>query len=122
MSRHFLHDAAPPTMNAWDTAEFRSLGFPALSCDGIPDARRKKMDNSIVGRVVAVLGELTLPTTDVTPDTTFDSMEIDSLLLEELALRLQKTFGIEIEMGELVPEQTIAEAAAVLASKGVTVV
>ncbi|WP_327285447.1 acyl carrier protein [Streptomyces sp. NBC_01205] len=79
------------------------------------------MDNSTVSRVVTVLGELDVPTADVTPDTTFEAMEIDSLLLEELALRLQKTFGVEIEMGELVPEQTVAEAAAVIASKGVTV-
>ncbi|MFH0180582.1 phosphopantetheine-binding protein [Streptomyces cacaoi] len=79
------------------------------------------MDNSIVSRIVVVLAELDVSTADVTPDTTFDAMEIDSLLLEELALRLQKTFGIEIEMGELVPEQTVAEAAAVLASKGVAV-
>ncbi|WP_030153716.1 acyl carrier protein [Streptomyces sp. NRRL S-244] len=79
------------------------------------------MDVSIVTRVITVLGELDVPTADVTPDTTFEAMEIDSLLLEELALRLQKTFGVEIEMGELVPEQTVAEAAAVIASKGVTV-
>ncbi|MFE5540221.1 acyl carrier protein [Streptomyces sp. NPDC056492] len=79
------------------------------------------MDVSIVSRIVVVLGELDVPTADVAPDTTFEAMEIDSLLLEELALRLQKTFGVEIEMGELVPEQTVAEAAAVIASKGVTV-
>ncbi|GHE31378.1 MULTISPECIES: acyl carrier protein [Streptomyces] len=79
------------------------------------------MDVSIVSRIVVVLGELDVPTADVTPDTTFEAMEIDSLLLEELALRLQKTFGVEIEMGELVPEQTVAEAAAVIASKSVTV-
>ncbi|MFF4098238.1 phosphopantetheine-binding protein [Streptomyces sp. NPDC001903] len=79
------------------------------------------MDVSIVSRVITVLGELDVQTADVTPDTTFEAMEIDSLLLEELALRLQKTFGVEIEMGELVPEQTVAEAAAVIAAKGVTV-
>jgi len=79
------------------------------------------MGNSIASRIVVVLAELTVPTADVTPDTTFEAMEIDSLLLEELALRLQKSFGVDIEMGELVPEQTVAEAAAVLASKGVTV-
>ncbi|WP_243793863.1 acyl carrier protein [Saccharopolyspora gloriosae] len=79
------------------------------------------MGNPIAGRIVAVLKELNVPTADVTPDTTFEAMEIDSLLLVELALRLQKSFGIEIETGELVPEQTIAEAAAVLATKGVAV-
>ncbi|MDH2391188.1 acyl carrier protein [Streptomyces sp. HNM0663] len=79
------------------------------------------MGNSIVGRIVVTLTELDVPTADVTPDTTFEAMEIDSLLLEELALRLQKSFGIEIEMGELVPEQTVAEAAAVLMAKGVAV-
>ncbi|MCC0095961.1 MULTISPECIES: acyl carrier protein [Streptomyces] len=79
------------------------------------------MDVSIVSRVITVLGELDVQTADVTPDTTFEAMEIDSLLLEELALRLQKTFGVEIEMGELVPEQTVAEAAAVISAKGVTV-
>lgn len=79
------------------------------------------MDNSIAGRIVTVLTELHVPTADVTPDTTFEAMEIDSLLLEELALRLQKSFGIEIETGELVPEQTVAEAAAVLAARGAAV-
>ncbi|MFI1863983.1 MULTISPECIES: acyl carrier protein [Streptomyces] len=79
------------------------------------------MDNSLVSRVVMVLAELDVSTSNVTPDTTFEAMEIDSLLLEELALRLQKAFGVEIDMGELVPEQTVAEAAAVLASKGVAV-
>ncbi|AXE23351.1 MULTISPECIES: phosphopantetheine-binding protein [Streptomyces] len=79
------------------------------------------MENSIVSRVVTVLGELEVSTAGVTPDTTFEAMEIDSLLLEELALRLQLSFGVEIEMGELVPEQTVAEAAAVIASKGVPV-
>lgn len=79
------------------------------------------MGNSIAGRIVVVLTELNVPTADVTPDTTFEAMEIDSLLLEELALRLQKSFDIEIETGELVPEQTVAEAAEVLAAKGVAV-
>lgn len=79
------------------------------------------MGNSIAGRIVVVLTELDVPTADVTPDTTFEAMEIDSLLLEELALRLQKSFGVQIETGELVPEQTVAEAAAVLAAKGVAV-
>ncbi|MER7462193.1 acyl carrier protein [Streptomyces sp. NPDC097981] len=79
------------------------------------------MDISVVSRVITVLGELEVETADVTPDTTFEAMEIDSLLLEELALRLQKTFGVEIEMGELVPEQTVTEAAAVIAAKDVVV-
>ncbi|WP_198029091.1 phosphopantetheine-binding protein [Actinoplanes sp. N902-109] len=76
---------------------------------------------SITDRIILVLTELNVPTATVAPDTTFEAMEIDSLLLEELALRLQKSFGIAIEPGELVPEQTVAEAAAVLAAKGVTV-
>lgn len=79
------------------------------------------MDSAIVGRIVVALTELNVATEEVTPDTTFDAMEIDSLLLEELALRLQKVFGIEIETGELVPEQTVGEAAAVLAARGVAV-
>lgn len=79
------------------------------------------MGNSIAGRLLVALKELNVQTEDVTPDTTFEAMEIDSLLLEELALRLQKSFGIEIETGELVPEQTVAEAAEVLAAKGVAV-
>ncbi|RBM14132.1 acyl carrier protein [Streptomyces sp. PT12] len=77
------------------------------------------MGNSIESRIIAVLGELAVPTADVTPETTFEAMEIDSLLLEELALRLQKSFGIAIESGDLVPEQTVAEAAAVLEGMGV---
>lgn len=79
------------------------------------------MGDPIAGSIVVALTELKVPTADITPDTTFEAMEIDSLLLVELAVRLQKSFGIEIETDELVPEQTVAEAAAVLAAKGVSV-
>jgi len=79
------------------------------------------MDSPITARILTILTELDVPTAGVTPETTFEAMEIDSLLLEELALRLQKSFGIEIEIGEIVPEQTVAEAAVVVAAKSVAV-
>ncbi|WP_406690573.1 acyl carrier protein [Saccharopolyspora sp. ID03-671] len=75
--------------------------------------------NPIASHIIEILAELNVPTAEITPDTTFEAMEVDSLLLVELTLRLQKSFGIEIETDELVPEQTVAEAATALAAKGV---
>jgi acyl carrier protein len=118
MRRHFLHPGTDPRI-----ASMGRDGIQGPESEvGVPRRLAEEdMAHSIAGRIVMVLTEMNVPTADVTPDTTFESMEIDSLLLEELALLLQKSYGITIETGELVPEQTVAEAAAVLAAKGVAV-
>lgn len=47
-------------------------------------------------------------------DTTFESLDIDSLVLLELAVALERRFGITVPEGALFAEQTIAEAAEVV--------
>jgi acyl carrier protein len=50
-------------------------------------------------------------------DTTFESLDIDSLVLVELAVLLERRFGVQVPEGELTAEQTIAEAAALVDAK-----
>jgi len=47
---------------------------------------------------------------------TFEDIGFDSLALIELSLTIQKRFGVRLDEGDLRPEQTPAEAAAVLAA------
>jgi acyl carrier protein len=49
--------------------------------------------------------------------TTFESLDIDSLVLVELAVILESRFGVQVPEGELAPHQTIAEAAALVDAK-----
>lgn len=53
-------------------------------------------------------------------EATFDELELDSLVLIEFALILKKEFGVVLADGELTPELTVRETAALLAAKGVT--
>jgi acyl carrier protein len=50
----------------------------------------------------------------LTPETTFASLDIDSLVLVELAVIIEGQFGTRVPEGALTARQTIAEAAAVL--------
>jgi acyl carrier protein len=58
-----------------------------------------------------------IPTEGVDRDTTFDELGIDSLIIVELALLLRKRLGIALADWELTPENTLGEAAELLAAK-----
>jgi len=53
----------------------------------------------------------------ITADTTFDSLEVDSLVLVELAVILERTYGVRIEDSELAAAGTVGAAAAVVTGK-----
>lgn len=57
------------------------------------------------------------PADAVTPAATFESLEVDSLVLIELAVVLQSRLGVDVADGELVVTQTIAQAAELVSAK-----
>lgn len=56
-------------------------------------------------------------TDEIDVDTTFESLDIDSLVLVELSVVLERRFGVEIPEGELTSDMTIAAAAAQVDAK-----
>jgi acyl carrier protein len=54
---------------------------------------------------------------DLDTDATFESLEVDSLVLIELAVVLERRFAVRVPDHELVPELTLGEAAALVESK-----
>jgi len=54
---------------------------------------------------------------DLDADATFESLEVDSLVLIEMAVVLERRFAVRVPDSELVPELTIGEAAALVESK-----
>ncbi len=56
---------------------------------------------------------------DITPDTPFEDMDFDSLILVELAVALSSTFQVEVTDEELHEAGTVAATVALLAGKGV---
>jgi acyl carrier protein len=60
-------------------------------------------------------------TDDIEPESTFDDLAVDSLIIVELALILRREHGIQLDDWDLTPQMTLDEAAQFLATKGVTV-
>lgn len=80
------------------------------------------MSNELYAQVAELIVEkFDAPAAAITPDTRFEELDFDSLVLVEFTLALQRKFGVELAEGELQAEQTIGEVAALLASKGVVV-
>jgi acyl carrier protein len=58
---------------------------------------------------------------EISPDATFNELELDSLALVEIAMAVQEEFGADIDDSELSPKHTMADAVELLTAKGVTV-
>ncbi|MFC9244743.1 acyl carrier protein [Streptomyces sp. NPDC057136] len=58
---------------------------------------------------------------EITPDQTFSDLELDSLALVELSLAAQEEFGVPVNDEDISAQDTISQAAEVIAAKGVTV-
>ena len=61
-----------------------------------------------------------VPEREITPGSTMDELDIDSLALAELALALQDRVGVKIEDHEADKDTTVAELTATLAAKRAT--
>jgi acyl carrier protein len=58
---------------------------------------------------------------DMGADVTFDDLEVDSLVLVELSVALERRFGVKLPDGVLTPELSLGEAAELVEAKRVAV-
>ncbi|MFJ8658555.1 acyl carrier protein [Streptomyces sp. NPDC093795] len=69
-------------------------------------------------RIAAILVERFGVTDDeVTPEATFEQLDLDSLALVEFTLVVQSEMSVEIPDDELSPRQTVAEVAVIVDAK-----
>ncbi len=54
-------------------------------------------------------GKMGIPAGELSPGTTFEDLDLDSLALIELSVSIQKTFGVVIDETELSPERRLGE-------------
>lgn len=74
------------------------------------------MTGSVATMIIEILtGKFDVPSEELTPATVLDDVEVDSLVLLELSLILEKRLGISIDEGTLSSAQTVEEAADVIA-------
>lgn len=70
-------------------------------------------------RVSTLLSErLGVPADDISPDATFDELDLDSLDLVEFALGAEEEFGVRISDDEAEGLRSVADAVALLETKG----
>ncbi len=74
------------------------------------------MTQSLINMLIS---EFEVNPTDLRPDVTFDELGVDSLVLIEMAVAIERDSGIAVGDGLLTSEQTIEQSAAVLESAGV---
>ncbi|MFC4606533.1 acyl carrier protein [Streptomyces maoxianensis] len=75
--------------------------------------------DSVVQYISEVLSsKFDIPADFITPTTDFETLDLDSLVLVELAVILNKEYGVEIGDDELKEAQTIANTAALVLQKG----
>jgi acyl carrier protein len=78
--------------------------------------------DTLTAFVVDFLAEkLDIPAAEVVTDQPLEDLEIDSLVLVELAVILEDQFGIVVDDDELTSEQTLTDVVELLSGKGVTV-
>ncbi|GAA1890210.1 acyl carrier protein [Streptantibioticus ferralitis] len=79
------------------------------------------MTGSVTTMIIEILtGKFEIPAEDVSQDTVFENLAVDSLALLEMSLILEKRLGVSIAEGVLTAQQSIDEAARVLESLGAT--
>lgn len=69
---------------------------------------------AVEARVYEALVELGPEPEEVTPDATFEALDIDSLDMVEVAQIMKQEFGIELEPEEFEGVQTVGDAVAVI--------
>lgn len=75
--------------------------------------------NQLEERIQTVISDhFGLPADTVRPVATFEELDMDSLILAELALILRKELGVTVEDWELDSEMTIADMAKMLEQRG----
>jgi acyl carrier protein len=77
---------------------------------------------SVAEQIIAILEDkFEVPAHETGPATQYEDLGFDSLVLVELAVILQKRFGVEVEEEDLTNAKSIGDTAAMLHTKGVRV-
>ena len=80
------------------------------------------MASPVFERVSALLvDKFGVPEEDITPEATFEDLDLDSLDLVEFSLACEEELGVRIEDEEAENLATLGEAVTLLESKGATV-
>ena len=76
---------------------------------------------SILERLAGVLvNYFGIEADEVLPEATFAELDLDSLAIVELALVIEKEFGVAIREDEVTPKATVTDALQLLGAKGIT--
>ncbi|GAA3078088.1 acyl carrier protein [Streptomyces olivoverticillatus] len=75
--------------------------------------------SAIAQRIAEIMvDKFEVPTQKVDVNAEFETMELDSLVLVELAVMLQKQYGVAVDDWEIEEAKTIENTAALLLAKG----
>nr|MDT0663707.1 acyl carrier protein [Micromonospora sp. DSM 115978] len=78
--------------------------------------------NDVYDRLVKLLTTgFGLRADEVSPELSFNDLELDSLALVELAMTAQEEFGVKISDDELSPQDTVAQAVEIIQGKAVRI-
>jgi len=76
------------------------------------------MSQQVMDRLITILtGQLDVEDAQLTAETEFEELGLDSLVLVELSVILQREFGVEVTDEELATGRTLGSAAAVVSSR-----
>ncbi len=76
------------------------------------------MDQNIYANVERILTDtFQVPAEEVSPEATFDSLELDSLDLVELTLAVEEELGVKIEDEEMEKIRTVRDSVDLIAAK-----
>ncbi|MEU3713509.1 acyl carrier protein [Streptomyces catenulae] len=76
------------------------------------------MTHATYDRLTALLGEFhDAPAEALTPEATFVELGVDSLTMVEIALRIERTLGIEVGDDELTEDLTLAQTVRLIDAK-----
>ncbi|GAB1688968.1 acyl carrier protein [Krasilnikovia sp. M28-CT-15] len=67
--------------------------------------------------VFTMVDRLEVPAEKIDPTAEFETMELDSLVLVQLAVVLEKEYGVSVEDSEIAAVKTIEQTAALVESK-----
>jgi acyl carrier protein len=76
---------------------------------------------TVYPRLVELLARFGVPETEITLDSTFEDLDLDSLTLVEFTLCAEQEFGVKIEDDTLNRQDTLKRAAEVIEIQGAAV-
>lgn len=69
----------------------------------------------------ALVEKFGVPADALLPETTFEDLDVDSLVLVELAVLLERRFGVGLAEGELTADQKLTDAAELVLARSALV-